>query len=393
MNTNFNIVTDPEEDSENEDVYQGNGGYLSNSNGESGKRSNFYSPTLNVNNDSMGLNMLLNQNTDMNDGDSEKSGKTNVFQSSEEGDDDDDENVYTNNENNTFTPSFYNSDSAERMNHSNRHHHHHEKSKEEINNEKTELLYQFDRMEKKGFKIPKRFCMESSLDEMKAEFERIKKDKEVDTSVAFQRKMMLAFTTGVEFLNNKFDPFDVKLDGWSENIHESIDDYDEVFEELHSKYSSKSKMSPEMKLIMMMGGSAFMFHLTNSMFKSSMPQMGDVLKQNPGLMKQFASATANTMAQSGNDQTGMSSMFSNMFGGSQNNVSPIPQNSNTNTTMKGPANLESLLNNLDISDDNRLETMSTATPSEISEMTDTNSIRNLLSSKKKGNKKTNSMNI
>ena len=49
--------------------------------------------------------------------------------------------------------------------------------------------------------------------------------------------------------------------------------------------------------------------------------------------------------------------------------------------------------NLDISDDNRLETMSTATPSEISEMTDTNSIRNLLSSKKKGSKKTNSLNI
>ena len=46
---------------------------------------------------------------------------------------------------------------------------------------------------------------------------------------------------------------------------------------------------------MMMGGSAFMFHLTNTMFKSSLPQMGDVLKQNPNLMKQFASATANTI--------------------------------------------------------------------------------------------------
>jgi hypothetical protein len=383
MNTTFNIQ---EDESASED-YEAEGGYR---NTVSQQQPKMFSPSLNVSNDAMGLNMLLNQN--IVDDESEKSGKTNIFNSDEEGDEDDEdvegEDIYANNENSTFTPSFYNNNDSQKNRFPT-------KSRDEVNNEKTELLYQFDRLEKKGFKIPKKFSMESSLDEMKAEYDRMKKDKEVDASVAFQRKMMLAFTTGVEFLNNKFDPFDVKLDGWSENIHESIDDYDEVFEELHGKYSSKSKMSPEMKLIMMMGGSAFMFHLTNSMFKSSMPQMGDVLKQNPGLMKQFASATANTMAQSGNDQTGMSGMFSSMFGGSspQNHVSPIPQNSHTTNTMKGPANLESLLNNLDVNDDNRLETMSTATPSEISEMTETNSIRNMLSSKKRGSKKMNSLNI
>ena len=34
-------------------------------------------------------------------------------------------------------------------------------------------------------------------------------------------------------------------------------------------------------------GSGFMFHLTNTMFKSSLPGMGDMMKQNPELMKQF----------------------------------------------------------------------------------------------------------
>jgi len=29
------------------------------------------------------------------------------------------------------------------------------------------------------------------------------------------------------------DPFDVKLDGWSENINEGINEYDDIFEELH----------------------------------------------------------------------------------------------------------------------------------------------------------------
>ena len=28
----------------------------------------------------------------------------------------------------------------------------------------------------------------------------------------------MAIITGAEFLNNKFDPFDIKLDGWSESV-------------------------------------------------------------------------------------------------------------------------------------------------------------------------------
>ena len=388
MDSNFNIVNDYDQDDNSDQENRKSGSsYLSNNTPSNNiyKRSNFFSPTLSVSNDAMGLDMLMNNNNTLSEDTSDKSeDKVNVFNSSDEDDEDDDEDEDVFEKNNSFTPSYFNNNGMENNGYQ-------RKTQEEINNEKTELLYQFDRMEKKGIKVPKKFCMESSLEEMKAELERIKKDKEVDASVNFQRKMLLAFTTGVEFLNTKFDPFDIKLDGWSENVHESIDDYDDVFEELHNKYRSKSKMSPELKLMMMMGGSAFMFHLTNTMFKSSLPQMGDVLKQNPDLMKQFASATANTMSQSGNDKTGMSGMFTSMFGGGNNSGggAPIPQNTNnmTSTSMKGPSNLDSLLSTLDIDDDNRLETMSTATPSEISEMTETNSIRNLLGSRKKRNQK------
>ena len=106
--------------------------------------------------------------------------------------------------------------------------------------------------------------------------------------------MLITFCSGIEFLNGRFDPINAKLDGWSESVHENIVDYDEVFEELHEKYSGSGEMAPELKLIMMVGGSAFMYHLTNTMFKSSLPGMGDIMKQNPDLMKQFASAAANT---------------------------------------------------------------------------------------------------
>ena len=41
----------------------------------------------------------------------------------------------------------------------------------------------------------------------------------------FQGKMLMACITGIEFLNGKFDPFNVKLDGWSESMNEGINDY------------------------------------------------------------------------------------------------------------------------------------------------------------------------
>jgi len=39
-------------------------------------------------------------------------------------------------------------------------------------------------------------------------------------------------------------------------------------------------------------------HMTNTMFKSSMPGMDDILRQNPDLMRQFQNAAVNSMGQS-----------------------------------------------------------------------------------------------
>ena len=97
--------------------------------------------------------------------------------------------------------------------------------------------------------------------------------------------------------NGRFDPFDLKLDGWSEAVNENIDEYDEVFGELHEKYGGKAKMAPELKLLFMLGGSAAMLHMTNTMFKSAMPGMDDIMRQNPELMQQFQSAAMNSMSQ------------------------------------------------------------------------------------------------
>ena len=110
----------------------------------------------------------------------------------------------------------------------------------ELQNEKFEILCNLERLEARGVKVSKSFNMDSDFDEMKTEYDRIKRKLDVDKSVRFQRKMLVAFVTAIEFLNSKFDPAGVRLDGWSESIHENVNDYDDIFEELHEKYKSKS---------------------------------------------------------------------------------------------------------------------------------------------------------
>jgi hypothetical protein len=165
-------------------------------------------------------------------------------------------------------------------------------SVEDENREKNSYLTRMMRLSSKGMG-GQRMTMANSLDEIKAEYGRVVDSRNLESSLKFQRNMLMTFATGAEFLNNRFNPFDVNLEGWSESVHENAEDYDEIFEELYDKYKDAGKMPPEVRLVMTLGASAAMFHVTNTYFKSKMPGMDDILRNNPDLMKQFATAAAN----------------------------------------------------------------------------------------------------
>ena len=203
-------------------------------------------------------------------------------------------------------------------------------SKEELLKEKFSYLRKLEALERKGVNLTKKYSMDSNLSEMKGEYEMIISEKEKQNSIKFQQKMLMACVTGIEFLNNKFDPFDVKLDGWGEGVNENINDYDEVFAELHEKYKSKAQMAPELKLLFMLGGSAIMTHMTNSMFKSAMPGMDDIMRQNPDLMNQFTQAAASSMQ---NQAPGLSS-FVNSFSPPQNPHQNVPSRGGNNISQE-----------------------------------------------------------
>ena len=196
-------------------------------------------------------------------------------------------------------------------------------TKEELLREKFKYLRKLEDLEQKGITLTKKYSMESSLAEMKGEYETHLEERERRNSVKFQGKMLMSVITGIEYLNNKFDPFDLKLDGWSEQVNENIDDYDDIFSELHDKYKTKAKMAPELKLLFQLGGSAIMLHMTNTMFKSAMPGMDDIMRQNPELMQQFTAAAVNSMSQ---NRPGFGNFMGDLMGPApQGQQGPPPQ--------------------------------------------------------------------
>lgn len=153
---------------------------------------------------------------------------------------------------------------------------------------KQDLLIKIQALELKGFEFSKKFNMNSNFEEMMFEYEKVKKFIDTQAGIKMARRALMACVTGIEFLNRRFDPFHIKLDGWSENVMETVEDYDNIFERLIEKYSSKAEMAPEIELLLTLGGSAFMFHLSNTLLKG--PSTEPVAQNNPNFLSSMMSA-------------------------------------------------------------------------------------------------------
>lgn len=162
-----------------------------------------------------------------------------------------------------------------------------------IDEEKASLIFKLARAKRAGMPSSRNFTMASDIRDMRAEMARIEHELALDGSLKFQRKMLMMTVSVIEHMNNRYDPFELQLNGWSESVHSSLGDYDRVFERLHEKYKSKVQMAPEIELLFMLAGSAMMFHFTKTIFKQGLPGMS----ANPELMQSMMKAFAQSQAQ------------------------------------------------------------------------------------------------
>ena len=140
------------------------------------------------------------------------------------------------------------------------------------------------------------FSLDSPFDEIEDEYESAMEDKRKKDSVKLQGWWFMTFVNSVEYANASFNPFDINLDGWGEQVSEDLNSYDEIFGELYHKYKG-AKMSPELSMLLRLGFSAAMVNFTNKALSTATPGFNDVIKQSPELMKMFTNATVQSMSQ------------------------------------------------------------------------------------------------
>ena len=189
---------------------------------------------------------------------------------------------------------------------------------EEEEKKKIILLSKLKRLQKRGYTLSRAFNIDSSLEDIQAEVDSIKREANLEAGTKVAKQWLVSICSLLEYGNNRFDPMDVVLDGWSEEINEDVEngDYDEVMEELYDKYYDKVQMSPEMKLMMMIGGSAVKFHISHTLLKSMVPGAETLLKQNPNLKSDIMNLV-NKTDQGQAIQQQMNSVNNDMMGGRQ----------------------------------------------------------------------------
>lgn len=160
-----------------------------------------------------------------------------------------------------------------------------EMSFEEIQSQKATYLSYLRRFEKRGIYMTRRYGPEHSLDDIKGEYLRIQRDIELDTGIGFLQTGLSLFVQGVELGTHKYQPFGIDMKGWGDVMYHSRHDYDDVLGELYTKYVGPQGLSPEAKLISMVGGSAFSFYMQKKLV--------DTMASNPeGMQKMFNSFMA-----------------------------------------------------------------------------------------------------
>ena len=136
---------------------------------------------------------------------------------------------------------------------------------QQIKMKKIELLRRLCEIKSKGFQLTKEYDFNSSIDEMEYEYSLLKSFADKKNGIKIYKSCLLNGISIVEFLNDKYDPFDFKLSGWSEHMSVEVDSYDDILEELYEKYkSSGAGMPVEVKFLLLIVASGAAFHFSKT---------------------------------------------------------------------------------------------------------------------------------
>jgi hypothetical protein len=174
-------------------------------------------------------------------------------------------------------------------------------TEEAVMKEKYELLRKFERLNKMGVPMRKRFTMDSPIEEMKMELEFIKREKSMDATIKQFSEWFVTGMSAMEWGSKNvamLKAFGLQLDGLSEAAQMNVVDLEDDFEELYELYGENMKMHPMVRIPMRVCMMTYMVHLTNQMTrKAPIPNIDEIMRQNPDIARQLASAAMQNQTQ------------------------------------------------------------------------------------------------
>lgn len=174
-------------------------------------------------------------------------------------------------------------------------------SEEATQREKYEILRKFERLSKLGVPMRKRFTIDSPLEEMKMEMEFIRREKSMDTTIKQFSEWFVTGMSAMEYGSKNvgmLKAFGLQLDGLSEAAQMNVAELEDDFEELYDLYGENMKMHPLVRIPLRTCMMVYMVHLTNQMTrKSAIPNIDEIMRQNPDIARQLASAAMQNQTQ------------------------------------------------------------------------------------------------
>jgi hypothetical protein len=144
-------------------------------------------------------------------------------------------------------------------------------TKEELMLRKLDMLRKLGELAQCKVKLSQNYSMDSDYNTMKFEYDLHTGIRAKQNSINWMSNMMIGIVKGIEMLNDNANPFDIKFDNaWSNKVTHDINDYYDVIGDIYEKYTTPGKkMAPELKLFLMLSGSAINIQMYKGLSKSS----------------------------------------------------------------------------------------------------------------------------
>jgi hypothetical protein len=136
--------------------------------------------------------------------------------------------------------------------------------------EKRFYLLELERYRLQGVRLTQRYTMKDRLHDIRFEFDAHKANSESLDHIRFMSDSAKWVFIGIEWINSKVGPF-LRLQGWSEHATRDMTRYNHCFQKLYQRYFRKMQMSPLVEFFWLVFGSAFFWHMQQSLLGSMLP--------------------------------------------------------------------------------------------------------------------------